>query len=450
MRINVTIIYLLFLRGSVATKIAVALLYDLLYWVVECIFMNPHKLKIETTAWVAEGIISETQAEKICARYSHEIPPYKKMSFWLQSVAATLAGFALFLVISENWQRMGWATQSIVVATPLFVAQFFALWSERRENFLIAEICWFIASLALGANIMLQAQIFHISAYYPNGILFWVIGILPILYLRVSTIHFFLGVILFGIYLILQLSYSQFNLISSIPLLLFAWFAWAKQRLFTALLFLFILYFFLYTILAHWQISTAGFIWEYAFILFAITLLQRFVNLSQGDLNKVYVIFFALAQLFAIFMTFSIFARKADLYRASFAALAIIFISCVLLIKKRQSLREHFWVWLIAGNVGVMLLCSAGYKIIAFGDKTLFLRIAANVVYLTSAVVLMFHAIHGREKKFFMGSVVAILLWALVRYFDLFANYLVTALIFGLSAFALVAANKLWERNYEK
>jgi hypothetical protein len=43
----------------------------------------------------------------------------------------------------------------------------------------------------------------------------------------------------------------------------------------------------------------------------------------------------------------------------------------------------------------------------------------------------------------------ALLLWALVRYLDLFHNYLITALIFILSAVALVFMNKLWEKKYE-
>ena len=129
------------------------------------------------------------------------------MSFWLQCLAATLAGFALLLVISKNWQHLSWFAQSSITLAPLVLAQLWALWQERKENHLGAELGWFFASIALGANIMIQAQIFHISAYYPNGVLFWVIGILPVLIFRGSHINYLLAAVLFFMYLIMQLDH---------------------------------------------------------------------------------------------------------------------------------------------------------------------------------------------------------------------------------------------------
>ncbi|HMV36266.1 MAG TPA: DUF2157 domain-containing protein, partial [Turneriella sp.] len=137
--------------------------------------MNYHKLKAAVESWAQSGIISSAQGEKILALYEHDVPVYKTMRFWLMSLAVILLGFALFLVISANWQRFHWAAQSLIALTPLIAAQFFAMRSEQRDERLSADLGWFAASIALGANIMLQAQIFHISAYYPNGVLFWVI-----------------------------------------------------------------------------------------------------------------------------------------------------------------------------------------------------------------------------------------------------------------------------------
>jgi uncharacterized membrane protein len=122
--------------------------------------MNFNKLKHEVAAWVDEKIISASQAEQILARYSATVPAYKRMSFWLQCLAATLAGFALLLVISKNWQHLSWFAQSSITIAPLIFAQLWAIWQERKDNHLGAELGWFLASLALGANIMIQAQIF--------------------------------------------------------------------------------------------------------------------------------------------------------------------------------------------------------------------------------------------------------------------------------------------------
>jgi uncharacterized membrane protein len=96
--------------------------------------MNFNKLKQEVAAWVDENIISAQQAERILARYSAEVPAYKRMSFWLQCLAATLAGFALLLVISKNWQHLSWFAQSSITLAPLLLAQLWALWQERKKT----------------------------------------------------------------------------------------------------------------------------------------------------------------------------------------------------------------------------------------------------------------------------------------------------------------------------
>ena len=86
------------------------------------------------------GIISAPQAQKILALYDGDVPVYKKMSFWLQCLAATFVGLALFLVISENWQRFHWGIQSLISALPLVAAHLWALWQEKRGKPLAAEV----------------------------------------------------------------------------------------------------------------------------------------------------------------------------------------------------------------------------------------------------------------------------------------------------------------------
>lgn len=414
--------------------------------------MNYRKLKAEISGWISDGIISPSQGETILARYDGEVPLYKKMSFWLQCLAATLAGLALFLVISENWQRLGWAMQSIITALPLIGAQLFALWQERRQRPMAAEVGWFFASLALGANIMLQAQIFHISAYYPNGVLFWVIGILPVIWLRASTVTYLLAAVLFVVYLMMQLQHNQFATISLLPLAVLSIFAWSKQKWYTFLPLLAVVYFFLLTLLEKWDIVPGGFIWNLSFTIFAVALLQQFSELAENWLRRILLLMMLFTGILNMLMTFKYIARYSVLSSVSVVALMLVGVSLLVFIFQRNKLREKHLTFILSGNILVTILCMWLQRYLNAGAEErswYFIRIAENVVYLGAVTGVLFHAIAARAKALFLGAVMALLAWALIRYLDLFSNYLITALIFILSAVALVLMNKMWEKKYE-
>jgi uncharacterized membrane protein len=412
--------------------------------------MDRDKLRKETADWVEAGIITDFQAQQIINRYPADEPLYRRMSFWLKAAAALLAGLALFLVLSENWQHLHWGLQSGITALPLVLAQLIALRAEIRGNATRAEVAWFFGSLALGANIMMQAQIFHISAYYPNGILFWVIGILPLVIFRFSLINFILSSVLFNVYLSMQLVHSQFSWMSLVPMLVVAFFTWNRQRGTTYMLFLSNLYFFCLTVLSHWNLPIRGFQWEIACLFLAVSLLQQFTALAAARVYQCMLALFGIGLFINLLLTFKIFAERASesssslgLYVAGAALLA-------LAINWRRT-REKKLLGIVLVNLVVsMAAIFIQSSIQITTDPHLYItRISTNVAYVISISLLLFEAIHSRRKFVFLTSIVALLVWAMVRYIDLFSNYLVTALIFVVSALALVLANRLWEKKYE-
>ncbi len=414
--------------------------------------MNFNKLKREVASWVEAQIISPAQGDRILARYNDHVPAYKRMSFWLQCLAATLAGFALLLVISKNWQHLHWFAQSSITLLPLIVAQVWAVWQERKDNHLSAEIGWFFASIALGANIMIQAQIFHISAYYPNGVLFWVIGMLPVLLFRASMVNYLLAAALFMMYLAMQMSHHQFSPVSILPLAVLAWFAWSSQRLMTIVPLLVTVYMFLLTILAHWDSLRNGVMWELSMLLFALALVQQFSKLAEDWAGRLVYLLFSITAFLNILFTFKFFARSATNSADSLASIFLAAVALASLALARNAIRMPQVSWLVVGNI-VLTIASLWLQrlVVTETDQNSYqvVRIAANIIYLGSIAALLFRAIALREKPLFMGAVMAFLLWTLIRYFDLFANYLITALIFALSAAALVLLNRLWEKKYE-
>lgn len=415
--------------------------------------MNYNRLKAETQKWTVSGIISAAQAERILALYDGEVPVYKTMRFWLQSLAITLLGFALFLVISANWQHLSWPLQSLIALLPLIAAQVWGVRNEIRDNRFGADLAWFAASIGLGANIMLQAQIFHISAYYPNGVLFWVLGMLPVVVLRPTTITYLLAAALFVTYMGMQIGYDQFGLLSVLPLAVLARYAWQRQTFINTLTLLVVIYMFINMLLAYRGLDHRGLVWEVALLTVALAIVQKFNELKERVVALFVVLFITVALFVTMLLTFnSLIGRfTADISLA--VALLIMLLAVASLYMQRSELRERKLTLVLAGTLCALMSLLSVSGILGGRkdtDPRLFTRIGANLVYIVALVVVLFQAIGDREKRLFMGAAFGLLLWTWIRYLDLFSNYLVTALIFAASAGGLVVLNKMWERKYEK
>jgi len=415
--------------------------------------MNYHKLKSEIARWQQGGIISSDQGSKILALYEHDVPVYKTMRFWLMSLAVVLLGFALFLVISANWQRFHWATQSLIALTPLIAAQIFAVRSELRDERLNADLGWFAASIALGANIMLQAQIFHISAYFPNGVLFWVIGMLPVLWWRPTTISYLLASALFATYMAMQMQYRQFSLLAFLPFIVLGRVAFVRQNAVNTLALLVNVYLFALMLLIYRDMRHPGMLWELSLLALALALMQRLHKLRDSNFALLLVFVSLLLHLFALIATFKFGARFLLGEPTWWTALPVAILAGAALYQMRSELREARLTLITLGSLAalfVMGLLGRAIDSAQNGDGQLLTRIGANVVYLGSLVALIFYGIALRAKRLFLTSAAGLLLWTWIRYLDLFQDYLVTALIFALSALALIGLNKMWESKYEK
>jgi hypothetical protein len=279
-----------------------------------------------------------------------------------------------------------------------------------------------------------------------------VIGILPVLIFRGSHINYLLAAVLFFMYLIMQLDHHQFSVLSFLPLATLSWFAWSVQRVTTLVPLIVIVYVFLLTILARWQMGFTGINWELAMVLFSVALTQQFTRLTGDWVRRLLYLILGFTAFINMLLTFRLLAHDAVKYSTSVAALFMAAAAIASIALYRKALREPHLTWLIVLNIvatlASLLLQRAlpaepgleGYYIV---------RISANLIYLGTVAALLFRAIAIREKPVFMAAVMAFLLWTLIRYFDLFSNYLITALIFALSAVALVLLNKLWEKKYE-
>lgn len=154
------------------------------------------RLKQEIELWLKEGLITDTQKEKILARYklikeADEKAGPRKLITVISVLGSILIGIGIILFIASNWSEIPkWVKLIIIFSLMLsFYALGFYLRYEKKNYPKVGASLIFLGSLIFGAGIFLIAQIYHITVHYPNGPLMWGLGVLPLAYLlRFKTI----------------------------------------------------------------------------------------------------------------------------------------------------------------------------------------------------------------------------------------------------------------------
>jgi uncharacterized membrane protein len=138
----------------------------------------------ELSLWCQDAIVSEQQAQRITDLYegAGELAERgrSKAVFVLMAAAATLVGLAALLLIGYNWDHLSRLSKLLIVLGVIAVthAAGFTLRYDRNARPL-SETVFFLGCLFYGAGIWLVAQVFHINAHYPDGIWWWAVGVLP-------------------------------------------------------------------------------------------------------------------------------------------------------------------------------------------------------------------------------------------------------------------------------
>jgi uncharacterized membrane protein len=135
-------------------------------------------------AWRGHGIVSEEQAGRILDLYETPATIADRQRsrgiFTLMGVGALLVGLAVLLLIGYNWDAMPRGLKLTVIFGAIAAAHGggFHLRYARHVGRL-SEVAFFLGCLFYGAGIWLVAQIFHLSAHYPDGVWWWAMGVLP-------------------------------------------------------------------------------------------------------------------------------------------------------------------------------------------------------------------------------------------------------------------------------
>lgn len=135
----------------------------------------------EALDWVREGLISEPQAVAICRRYGIENMAEGRSAgyFVLMGLGYLFIGLAVITLLSANWDEIPRAVRMLGLIGLTLATNLIGLYKYRRGERSAAVGAFFLGGLFYGASIMLIAQIYHIGEHFPDGILWWALGVLP-------------------------------------------------------------------------------------------------------------------------------------------------------------------------------------------------------------------------------------------------------------------------------
>jgi len=148
------------------------------------------RLRKELPAWVEKGWVAPAgdaailnHAEAQLARGTGVIPVA------LAVIGALTLGAGIILFFAANWSQMAKLSKLAVLFGAMWGAYAIAgrgLSGAARASRVIGQAMLLLGVILFGANIQLIAQIYHIDAHYPDGVLMWALGALAIVWVLPS------------------------------------------------------------------------------------------------------------------------------------------------------------------------------------------------------------------------------------------------------------------------
>ncbi len=453
----------------------------------------------EIKVWQAQGLVRAEQAEDILGLYEMPNESAARQQSWglfaLRAVAALFVGLAVFLVIGYNWTELPTAIKLIILFGALLSAQGTAFYLRYRRNARLAsELTFFFGCLLYGASIWLIAQIFHLNAHYPDGFWVWALGVLPFaLALDTLLLHALLIAILaiwVGTEILLDSSPFAFarwffglrgpNGAYTLPLLAAPGLLWSyrKSSPFTAGLYVALLtwwtvlqpfawdwktnpFFFIVSlggllmVLGEIHRSGSPFAIPYRFWGVLLTL-GTLIPLSSRDYYHLWrqdLSYYEIDEIYGRFLGPGIIPPLAILAVSMLVVGGTLFV----ILRRREGearlTRVRAFVsrqWLPLGLVLLMTLSSLW---VALARESLLPMILANLAMLASAFWLIQVGTREERGRPFATGVLYFLLWAVLRYFDLFGGFggmLGGAFLFFLCGVTLFVVSLYWRQRKQR
>jgi uncharacterized membrane protein len=421
---------------------------------------NSQRFKQELATWQAEGLITSEQVAKFEEKYSLNAPSpwYRNTSFILQTVAVLLAVMGFFLLIGMNWELLPIPVRTLIGLVPLLISYFVA-WKKYSEgNESAAEVTMILASLLFGANIALQAQIYHISSYAPDGVLWWILGTIPAIYFFRSNALAIIFQFLFMIWLGLQLENDQFafwGIIIAGSLILFLHKNPNSIHLVFAIIssFLFINNVVHFLTLGSYESFTFWVLFANIYVLICLTSIE----FIKHEYSETFIT--RLQNILATFILIMLYALTFDnaisslLNRDLNTQTVIFLVFCYVLATGLWFWKNTFKLDSKQHNLSINFVFVALFMsmlLFKSNESTILIyTILFNLLLLAFIVYKIYSGIQEHNKSRFMWGIAYLLILAFSRYISLFGeDYLLTGVLFIACSLGILLVNRFWNKKF--
>lgn len=146
----------------------------------------------ELPDWIADGLVDETQAQRLRARYdADEANPDYNIAFIIASVLGTLlVGGGIVLIVAYNWENLSSNWRAVLSFAPLIVAQviYGYAYFRKRDSIAWTESAATFLMLMLAASIGLISDTYQIWGKPEDFLWYWIVWSIPLMYLTNASL----------------------------------------------------------------------------------------------------------------------------------------------------------------------------------------------------------------------------------------------------------------------
>ena len=402
-------------------------------------WMRKNLLRRETRRWVDEGLVEPFQAERILNRYGTSLNDAGPSALGLLTgLAGLFAGLALLLLVSANWEQLPRLARFAGLVTLTAVLNGWGVLRLARAG--SGGGLLFLGGFAYGASIMLTGQMYHLGEHFPNGLLLWALGLVPLTLLSGGRLLALQGLAVAVAWMLLEYRFAAPWLMPLFLAVAF-WVAWRRRVAGLALAALAATAVWLNLMLA-WVYATdfgpqaqEGMIsFNLGLLVLAGALAARPGWWSAGAVNwmprltVLAILPFTFVDGWEHYLAYAWTWLDPGLWAALVALLAAALLGRPLVAPAVAAL-------LIAVHTG------------GVPDQALVWAVASNLLLLLLAMHWMRRGLLEGEGGLYVTGLVAILILALLRYLDLIGGYLGAAGLFLGMAALLFVAGRYWRRR---
>lgn len=416
-------------------------------------------LKKEIEAWVKSGIISQDQARQIADLYPGD--NRNRLIFVLFVLGAVLLGAGVIMFFASNWHYLPkWGKVGLVVLSLILFHLASLLTSGNRPA--LSAVLSLLGCVMFGSGIWLIAQIFHINVHYPNGILFWILGTLPVSCLLREELPLGLASLLLGIWVLTEHSLSPAAVFAGMVLFAAVYYlTYTYRSAFSLVITLVSSLIFFNTEIFLLIEKNLHFKEAFALIPFIMLLAgSSVVYLSRHPVNNIRYFSFIFntvglltVGIALLLMSFEGFARNFVSIHSHWDGMAllwILYIATAVLGAYVLSRRVDYYRVILKENSPWLILDVVVFAILLVPFKEFYLAVILNLLMFTWALSVIVWGFQAHSNLYFTVGIIFFNVFTIFEYFNFFWKMLPKSLFFIVGGIVLIAGGVLMENKRQK